>query len=250
VIEVASSLGLRVAAFVSAMGSAGTIAAGEGIRRAHPAAAIVGAEPVQCPTLFNVGFGGHAIEGIGDKHVTWIHNVWSTDLLVCVDDQECLLGLELLERGREALVAEGVGPGIADRLRGFFGVSGVCNVLAAIKAARYYGFGPKDALVTVATDGFDRYASVLERLAARRGPMSFDEARGRVDLFRGQKSDWVLEGTRSSRRRWHNQKYFTWVEQQGKSVDELRAQEDPAFWVREQERAGEIDRAIMERRAA
>jgi cysteine synthase A len=250
VIEVATSLGLRVAAFVSAMGSAGTIAAGEGIRRAHPAAAIVGAEPVQCPTLFNVGFGGHAIEGIGDKHVTWIHNVWSTDLLVCVDDQECLLGLELLERGREALVAEGVGPGIADRLRGFFGVSGVCNVLAAIKAARYYGFGPKDALVTVATDGFDRYASVLERLAARRGPMSFDEARGRVDLFRGQKSDWVLEGTRSSRRRWHNQKYFTWVEQQGKSVDELRAQEDPAFWVREQERAGEIDRAIMERRAA
>jgi cysteine synthase len=249
-LEVASSLGLRIAAFVSAMGSAGTIAAGEGIRRLQPSAAIVAAEPVQCPTLFNAGFGGHAIEGIGDKHVTWIHNVWATDLLVCVDDQDCLLGLELLERGQDALVAEGVDARLAEGLRGLFGVSGVCNVLAAIKAARHYGFGPKDALVTVATDGFDRYASVIERLDARLGAMGFDEARRRVGVFRGQRSDWVLEGTRSSRRRWHNQKYFTWVEQQGKSVDELRAQEDPAFWVHEQERADEIDRGIMERRAA
>jgi hypothetical protein len=102
--------------------------------------------------------------------------------------------------------------------------------------------------VTVATDGFDRYPSVLRRLTGQRGPMTADEARRRLSVFRGQKGDWVLEGTPSVRRRWHNQKYFTWVEQQGKTVDELRAQEDPAWWAREQARAAEVDRAILERR--
>ena len=105
-------------------------------------------------------------------------------------------------------------------------------------------------MVTVATDGFDRYPSVLRRLTAERGPMDKDEARRRMSLFRGQKADWILEGTPAVRRRWHNQKYFTWVEQQGKTVDELRAQEDPAYWVAEQERAAEVDRRILERRRA
>ena len=247
-LEVVHSLRLGVGAFVSAMGSAGTIAAGEAIRRAHPGAAIVAAEPVQCPTLYNSGFGAHRIEGIGDKHVTWIHNVWATDLLVCVDDLECLLGLQLLQQGAEALAAEGVDPALAASWRDVFGVSGVCNVLASIKAARHYGLGPREAVVTLATDGFDRYASVLERLEQENGPMDFDEARRRLDVFRGQKLDWLLEGTREVRRRWHNQKYFTWVEQQGKSVAELRAQEDPGFWVAHQEQAAEIDRMIRERR--
>ena len=103
-------------------------------------------------------------------------------------------------------------------------------------------------MVTVATDGFDRYPSVLRRLTAERGPMDKDEARRRLSLFRGQKADWILEGTPAVRRRWHNQKYFTWVEQQGKTVDELRAQEDPAYWVAQQERAAGIDRRILEGR--
>ena len=246
--EVVRGLGLRVGAFVSAMGSAGTIAAGEALRKAYSHAAIVAVEPVQCPTLFNVGFGAHRIEGIGDKHVTWIHNVWATDLLVCVDDQQCLEGLQLLEEGSAALVAEGIDPGLAASWRGVFGVSGVCNVLASIKAARHYGLGPKDAVVTVATDGFDRYPSVLRRLAAERGPVGPDEGRRRLSIFRGQKADWILEATPGVRRRWHNQKYFTWVEQQGKTVDELRAQEDPAYWVDHQERAAGIDRRILEGR--
>lgn len=246
--DVVYDLGLRVGAFVSAMGSAGTIAAGEGLKMKHPNAAIVAVEPVQCPTLYDVGFGAHRIEGIGDKHVTWIHNVWATDLLVCIDDQQALEGLQLLQEGAETVAAEGVDADLARSWVGMFGVSGVCNVLASIKAARHYGLGAKDAVVTVATDGFDRYPSVLRKLTAERGPMTADEARRRLSIFRGQKGDWILEGTPEARRRWHNQKYFTWVEQQGKTVDELRAQEDPAYWVAEQERAADLDRRILERR--
>ncbi len=246
--EAALSLGCEVAAFVSAMGSAGTIAAGEGLRRSRPDLRIVAVEPVQCPTLFNVGFGAHRIEGIGDKHVTWIHNVWATDLLVCVDDLECLEGLQLLQEGTTELVREGIPAESASGFVGVFGISGVCNVLAAIRAAEHYGFGPRQAVVTVATDGFDRYPSVLRRLDAEQGRMDAEKARGRIEIFRSRRSGWLLEGTSEVRRRWHNQKYFTWVEQQGKSLAELREQEDPAWWVREQERADEIDRRIRERR--
>jgi cysteine synthase A len=249
-LEVVDGLGLEVGAFVSAMGSAGTIAAGEAIRRRFPSSRTVAVEPVQCPTLFDVGFGAHRIEGIGDKHVTWIHNVFETDLLVCVDDLDCLRGLQLVQEGTDALVAEGVPRETAESWRGVFGVSGICNVLAAIKAARHYGLGARQALVTMATDGFDRYPSVLRKLDAEVGPMDADEARRRLSVFRGQKTDWLLEGTPAVRRRWHNQKYFTWVEQQGRTVAELRALQDPAFWVEHQERAQAIDRALLARRSA
>jgi cysteine synthase len=247
--EVVSRLGLEVGAFVSAMGSAGTIAAGEGLRQRRPGAAIVALEPVQCPTLHSVGFGSHRIEGIGDKHVTWIHNVWATDLLLCIDDLECLEGLQLLQEGTATLGEEGVDGALAESWVGFFGVSGVCNVLGSIRAARHYGFGPRQAVVTVATDGFDRYPSVLRRLDREQGRMDAERARRRLDIFRSRDSALRLEGTPQARRRWHNQKYFTWVEQQGRSVEELRAQEDPAFWAAEQERAHEIDQRVRERRA-
>jgi len=247
--EVTGALGLDAAAFVSAMGSAGTIAAGEGLRSRHSDLRIVAVEPMQCPTLHNVGFGAHRIEGIGDKHVTWIHNVWATDLLVCVDDLECLEGLQLLQEGGPALAAGGLEPALARSFVGFFGVSGVCNVLAAIRAADHYGLGPRQAVVTIATDGFDRYPSVLRRLDAEQGKMDGEKARRRIEIFRSRRTGWLLEGTPEVRRRWHNQKYFTWVEQQGKTVAELRAQEDPAWWVAQQERAHEIDRRIRERRA-
>ena len=248
VLELARGLRLQVGAFVSAMGSAGTIAAGEAIKAQHPGAATVAVEPVQCSTLYNAGFGAHRIEGIGDKHVTWIHNVWATDLLVCVDDQECLEGLQLLQEGSETLQAEGISEELVRSWLGFFGVSGVANVLGAIKAARHYGLAPDQGLFTVATDGFDRYPSVLQRLTAKVGPMPREEARRRLSIFTNQKLDWILEGTRAVKRRWHNQKYFTWVEQQGKTVAELREQENPAFWIAQQQRAAEVDRAIRERR--
>jgi cysteine synthase len=249
VVELARALRLQVGAFVSAMGSAGTIAAGEAIKLQHPGSATVAVEPVQCPTLYEAGFGAHRIEGIGDKHVTWIHNVWATDLLVCVDDQECLEGLQLLQEGTDALVAEGVTAELARSWVGFFGVSGVCNVLGAIKAARHYGMRPEQAIFTIATDGFDRYPSVLQRLNDDLGPMGREDARRRLSIFANQKLDWRLEATHAVRRRWHNQKYFTWVEQQGKTTAGLREQEDPAFWLGEQARAAEVDKAIRERRS-
>jgi cysteine synthase A len=247
--EAVDGLGLEVGAFVSAMGSAGTIAAGEALRQRHPAMPIVALEPVQCPTLYDVGFGGHRIEGIGDKHVTWIHNVRAIDLLLCIDDLECLEGLQLLQEGTTTLEAEGVEPDLARSWVGFFGVSGVCNVLGAIRAARHYGLGPRQAVVTVATDGFDRYPSVLRRLDEEQGTMDAERARRRLEIFRSRSSRFLMEGTPETRRRWHNQKYFTWVEQQGRSVEELRAQEAPDYWVAQQERAHDIDRRIRERRA-
>jgi cysteine synthase len=241
----------RVAAFVSAMGSAGTIAAGDLLRQRFPGCAVVGLEPIQCPTLYNVGFGGHRIEGIGDKHVTWIHNVHNMDFLMCIDDLECLLALELVQEGAEVLARDvGVPEAAARAMVGFFGVSGICNVLGAIKTAKLLGLGPEDNVVTVATDSFDRYPSVLRKLAAERGPMSREEALRRVQIFHGAKLDFVLEGSRPVRERWHNQKYFTWVEQQGKTVKELAALADPAFWLGEQARIAEIDARQREARAA
>jgi cysteine synthase len=238
----------RVAAFVSAMGSGGTLAAADRLRQLFPSMVTVGLEPVQCPTLYNVGFGDHRIEGIGDKHVTWIHNVWAMDYLMCIDDLECLLGLQLLEEGTDVLVAEGVPETEAQALYHLFGVSGICNIIGAIKTARLLGLGPRDTVVTVATDSFDRYPSVLLRLTRERGPMTREEAVRRLDIFRNAKLDWVLEGTREVRTRWHNQKYFTWVEQQGKPEAELRAQAHPEYWLGQQAKVAEIDRRQREAR--
>lgn len=248
VAEVAKELGFgKVGAFVSAMGSGGTIAAGDRLKQLHHTR-IIGLEPVQCPTLYNVGFGGHRIEGIGDKHVTWIHNVLNMDALICIDDLECLLGLQLFQEGTEVLEREGV-TGARD-LVGHFGVSGICNVLGAIKTAKYFGLGAKEPVVTVATDGFDRYPSVLRKLDAENGKMTPDDAKRRLDtLFRNTRTEYVLEGTRDVRRRWHNQKYFTWVEQQGKTVEELRAQESADFWLAEQAKVAELDKALISRRS-
>ncbi len=238
--------GSGISAFVSAMGSAGTIAAADRIKADFPDCRIVGVEPIQCPTLYNVGFGAHAIEGIGDKHVTWIHNVRNMDLLVCVDDQSCLEGLQLLQEGRETLRRElGLAPDFLDSLDGVFGVSGVCNILASIKTARHYGFCAGDRVFTVATDGFDRYPSVLRRLDSNCGPMSSDVAARRISLFNERDDSWVLDGSEEVQLRWHNQKYFTWVEQQGKSVEDLNALWSPDFWAEQAELTHDFDRQTL-----
>jgi cysteine synthase A len=240
----------RIAAFVSAMGSSGTIGAGDRIKQVHPHAATVGLEPVQCPTLYDVGFGGHRIEGIGDKHVTWIHNVHAMDYLICIDDQACLEALSVVQEGTEVLIEQGVPAAEARALVGRFGVSGMCNLLGAIKTARTLGLGKKDVVVTVATDGFDRYPSVLERLAKEDGAPTRERTLRRLGRFHHCATDFVQEGTRDVRRRWHNQKYFTWVEQQGKTVEELRALEDPGFWACHQEKIAVIDAQLREARGS
>jgi len=243
--EVTQSLGnQKVAAFVSAMGSAGTIAAGDFLKQRFGNTAIVGVEPIQCPTLYNVGFGGHRIEGIGDKHVTWIHNVGNMDLLVCIDDIATLRGLQLLQDGGEVLMeALGLNEETIKSFSGVFGMSGICNVLAAIKTAKFYGLGKDDNVLTLATDGFDRYPSVMAELDKVEGAMDREKALRRIELFHRTSLDYILEGSREVQRRWHNQKYFTWVEQQGKSVEDLNALFDSDFWIGEHEKIAGLDKA-------
>ncbi len=242
----------RVAAFVSAMGSAGTIAAGDLLKQEFSGCRIVGLEPIQCPTLYENGYGDHDIQGIGDKHVTWIHNVLNMDALMCIDDVEAKKGLQLLTEagGKEYLAGEaGLPADHVEKLSGILGISGVANILGAIKTAEYYGLGPKDNVVTIATDSIDRYHSVMADMARQYGPI--DRTRAAVYLegiFRGAKLDWILEGTQVQRRRWFNLKYYTWVEQLGKTVQELDAQRDPEWWVKEQKKVTEFDRLLRERR--
>ncbi len=242
----------RVAAFVSSMGSAGTIAAGDRLKQLNPDHKIVGLEPIQCPTLYCNGYGGHDIQGIGDKHVTWIHNVNNMDLLCCLDDMDCKKGLQLFTdpAGTEFLVSElGVDREVAAHMARTTGISGVCNLLGAIKTAKYYDFGPDDLVVTVATDSIDRYHSVMADLDQRYGTLDAAEARARHrGIFAAAGLDWCQEGTQLDRARWHNLKYYTWVEQQGKTVAELDAQKDPAWWQGIQARIPEIDERNLTQR--
>lgn len=238
----------RVAGFVSAMGSSGTIAAGDRIKQAFPEAKTVGLEPVQCPTLYNNGYGAHEIQGIGDKHVTWVHNVLNMDAIMCIDDMECVLGLQLLSEapGWRVLESAGVPAATVQQMSDLFGISGVCNVLGAIKTAKHYHLGKGEVVVTILTDALDRYHSVLAQTTRERGQMDAAAARARLQaIFHGAKTDWIKDGTPDMRRQWHNLKYYTWVEQQGKSVQELDAQLDPAWWEAHQQKVAEIDSQIL-----
>ena len=243
-----------IAAFCSAMGSAGTIAAGDRLKQVWPDLRIVGLEPIQCPTLYNNGYGGHDIQGIGDKHVTWIHDVLNMDAIMCLDDIECKKGLQVLtsEGGQEVLTRRyGIPEARVKALSTIFGISGVCNVLGAIKTARHYQFGRNDVIVTICTDAIDRYHSVMDDMAKTYG--AIDDARGLAyveAIFHGQKTDWVKDGTPDVRRQWHGLKYYTWVEQQGKTVEELDAQKDPEWWIKHQQLVPEMDKRIREMRAA
>ncbi len=244
----------KISAYVSAMGSAGTIAAGDRLKQVWPDHKIVGLEPIQCPTLYNNGYGSHDIQGIGDKHVTWIHNVLNMDALMCIDDIECKKGLQVFAEaaGRETLVKRyGIDAAVVEQLSTLFGISGICNILGAIKTAKYYNFGKDDVVVAVATDALDRYHSVMESMAECYGRLDEAATVGYVEsIFKGMRTDWIMPGTPDARERWHNLKYYTWVEQQGKTVEELDAQRDPAWWEQHQQMVGEIDARLTTLRQA
>jgi hypothetical protein len=236
-----------IAAYCSAMGSAGTIAAGDRLKQVWPDHKIVGLEPIQCPTLYNNGYGSHDIQGIGDKHVPWIMHTGNLDAMMCLDDIECKKGLQLLteEAGWNTLVKRfGVPRASVEKMATLFGISGVCNVLGAIKTAKFYGFGSQDTIVTICTDNIDRYHSVMAEMTSTYGKMDESEATARGHIFKDQRTDWIHEGTVEMRRQWHNLKYFTWVEQQGKTVEELNAQLNPEWWTKEQRQVTEIDKAL------
>ena len=222
----------RLSAYVSATGSAGTIAAGDYLRTQHPGIRVVATEALQCPTLLAFGFGEHRIEGIGDKHVPWIHNVRNTDFVAAVDDEQTMQLLRLFNEpeGRACLAREGVDEATLDAL-GQVGISGICNLVAAIKTARHYDMDGRDVIFTPLTDSMDLYASRREEMTAQHGPYTqhlADQHFGRY--LHGTTPDYVRELTYADRKALHNFKYFTWVEQQGRSSDELRQLWDEDFW--------------------
>jgi cysteine synthase len=239
----------RVAAYVSSMGSAGTIAAGDRLKQLFPEHKIVGLEPIQCPTLYNNGYGSHEIQGIGDKHVTWIHNVLNMDALMCIDDMESVNALRVFASPAGQQILEryyGLGGGLMACYGEMFGISGMCNIIGAIKTARHYHLGADDVIVTVATDSLERYHSVMQHMDAKHGPLTEAQAIGHVErIFHGARTDWVMDGTPDARQRWHNLKYYTWVEQQGKTVEELDAQRNPQWWIRHQQMVSEIDEMLI-----
>jgi len=238
-----------LAAYVSSTGSAGTIAAGDSLKKRFPGVKIGAAEALQCPTLLRNGFGAHRIEGIGDKHVPWIHNVRNLDAVIAVDDNDCMNLLRLFneKEGKAFIASRGVPEKLIDSLD-LLGISGMGNLLACIKLARYYELSEKDIVVTILTDSMQLYGSRVKELAEQQG--AFDRAaavRAHAVSLEGQRSDNVLELTYPERKRVHNLKYYTWVEQQGKTVQELNAQwDDPAYWTGIQEQAPRIDALIEE----
>src|SRR5919106_1014788 len=167
---------VRLAGYVSATGSAGTIAAGDFLRTVHPQVRVVATEALQCPTLYQLGFGGHRIEGIGDKHVPWIHNVRNTDMVAAIDDEQCLALFRLFnEPNGQTYLNHSVPDNLIHQLP-LVGISGICNLVAAIKAAKYYDMDGHDVVVTVLTDSADLYASRLQDLAAQHGRYTTEQA--------------------------------------------------------------------------
>ena len=233
----------------SATGSAGTIASGDYLKQIYPESKIIASEALQCPTLLENGFGAHRIEGIGDKHVPWIHNSKNTDMVVAIDDN-AVVNLSRLfneKEGQEYLKKQGVSEEIVAQL-GLLGFSGISNVLSAIKAAKYYEMGENDVMLTVLTDSMDLYQSRLKEMHEEYG--QYTETEAAADFSRwliGQTTDNLEELRYTDRRRVHNLKYFTWVEQQGKTYEEIQDQWYGAdYFTGIQEQVEEIDALIDE----
>lgn len=234
---------------VSATGSAGTIASGDYMKQLFPASKIVASEALQCPTLLQNGFGAHRIEGIGDKHVPWIHNVKNTDFVVAIDDNAVVNLSRLFNEpaGRAYLVKNGVPESLVSQLD-LLGFSGISNVLSAIKLAKYYELGSNDVILTILTDSMELYGSRLKEMHAEYG--AYTETDAAADFARylhGQSTDYLIELTYADRKRIHNLKYYTWVEQQGKSYEEIQSQwYDADYWIEVQALVPQIDALIDE----
>src|SRR5215471_12991132 len=230
----AAEPGLRLRAFASASGSAGTLGAGDYLKERY-GTKIVAVEALECPTMLANGFGEHNIQGIGDKHIPLIHNVMNTDLVAGITDratdQLSVLfaaseGVDYLRRRRR--VPERVLAALPA-----FGLSSICNVLAAVKTAKYLRLGPDDVVITVATDGAGMYGSERERIAARDFPGGFGAADAAEVFGRwmlGTGTDDLLETTLADRDRIFNLGYYTWVEQQGVSLADFERRRDQRFW--------------------
>jgi len=230
-------------------GSAGTIACGDFMKKQFPQSKIAGSEALQCPTMLRNGFGAHRIEGIGDKHVPWIHNIRNMDLVMAIDDESPVSIIRLFNEpaGRKYLAGRGVPEALVSKLD-WIGISGAANILSSIKLAKWYEMGPNDVVLTVLTDSMELYQSRLRELTAERGAFSeLDAAATYHRHLLGQSTDNVEELSYPERKRVHNLKYFTWVEQQGKTYDEIQRQwYDPSYWTSIPEAVGQLDTLIEE----
>jgi len=231
----AAEPGLRLAAFVAASGSSGTLGAGDYLAERH-GTRIVAVEALECPTMLYNGFGEHNIQGIGDKHIPFVHNVMNSDAAVAISDA-ATDGLYMAfghEAGRRILSESGVPSDVVGSLH-HFGLSSICNVLAAIKYARVAGLGADDVIVTVATDGAALYESERRRLVGSRFGGSFDDAAAAAQIeahLVGADASHVQLLDEVGRSRIFNLGYFTWVEQQGVSLEDFEARREAAFWDR------------------
>ncbi len=227
---------MKIAAYVCASGSAGTLAAGDYLKATH-GARICAVEALECPTLLNNGYGDHNIQGIGDKHVPFIHNVLNTDFVIAVSDKASnALNLVFNTTSGQGFLLNrtGVGQEFVTQLSNL-GLSSIANVLGAIKMAKYLGLGSSDVVLTVATDGAEMYGTEIEKtrsgvFGGKFEALSAAEAYGQYML--GATTDNMQETTLRDRERVFNLGYYTWVEQQGVSLEEFDARRDPEFWNR------------------
>jgi len=213
----------RLSAYVSATGSAGTIAAGDFLRTIYPNINVVASEALQCPTLLMNGFGGHRIEGIGDKHIPWIHNVKNTDVVTAIDDEDCMRLLRLFNEpdGHKLLIEQGLDADFVIQLN-VIGISGIANILSAIKTAKYFEMNENDYIFTIATDSAEMYLSRIEELRVDKGEYNTNQAdKDYETCLLNQKTDNIKELTYKDKKAIHNLKYFTWVEQQGKEIEDI-----------------------------
>jgi cysteine synthase len=234
---------------VLSSGSAGTLGCGDFLKEKFKDLKVAAAEALQCPTLLNNGFGGHRIEGIGDKHVPWVHNVRETDMVIAVDDEATIRMLRLFneETGHDYLREQGVDESIIDRLE-LLGISSIGNLVAAIKFAKYYELTENDIVATVFTDSMELYGSRIRELKEERGTYSHDDSVKDFEMVNNIAIDNMLELDYYAKKRIHNLKYYTWIEQQGKDLKELNAQwyDHKEYWGSIHSMVPKIDALINE----
>ena len=239
----------RIAGFASATGSGGTIAAGDYLKQIFPHSKIIASEAQQCPTLLENGFGAHRIEGIGDKHVPWVHNVKNTDFVTAIDDNAVVNLARLFNEqvGKEYLAASGVDEEIANNLD-LLGFSSISNLLTSIKFAKYNELTSNDIVLTVLTDSMELYNSRLHEMHQEFGEYTRDDSiADDARYLKGMGIDYMQELGYRERKRIHNLKYYTWVEQQGRTYEEIMDQwYDPDYWTEIQSQGPEIDALIEE----
>lgn len=224
----------RLAGFVSATGSAGTIGAGDYLKETY-GTEIVAVEALECPTMLENGFGEHNIQGIGDKHIPLIHNVHNTDMVVAVSDS-ATDQLDLLFQtpaGRDYLVSElGVEPALVELLENL-GYSSIANLLGAIAFADSRGLGSDDVVISVATDPARLYNSGRPGMIDRDFGGTFAAADAAVAYERHLSDPSVharLDLDERETRRVFNLGYFTWVEQLNLDIDTFVARREQSWW--------------------